>query len=1120
MPQSCLPRRSAVLVATLTGSCLWMGASGAPARGQQFEALRTAGHATVVFSDGSAIEAVRGLAPGAKVAIDRFPLPEGRTADLELERFTVTTPETRFVIGTPGGPDRPLNFDANQIVMLRGNVRGMPGSHVFLSFSPWGSSGTITTGPGEQPIAVTSRSGGGVDLVEGELAVYEVPASGPAGAGSIGLPLTCGTDTSRCEPQLAAARRLRPITPGLGARPMADGANIKGLQQVQIAVETDYEFFSLYGNLQAAGAYVTQLYAQVSDIYIRDVNTRVDLAYVRLWDTPSGLYPGEEPLAVFRDYWNANMGSVARDVAQYCSGRRNLNAGGVAYLGGLCNNNSYSWIGYVAGFFADPSIPHVHNHDIMVAAHELGHNCNTPHTHDLGLDTCDDGTSQPQRGTIMSYCGQTFTGGAANQDLRMHAVVELIMEEYINARACVADDCNQNGIHDPLDLASGFSQDTNGNGTPDECEDCNANGVLDPQDIASGFSEDENANGTPDECEPDCNSNNLPDDLDFIGRIVDPTFADNFEQDLGWTTEVLGATDGPWERAIPVNDPGWEYDPQSDSDGSGRCFVTDNAAGNSDVDNGAVRLTSPVISMAGGGKSLSYDYFLRLTNSNGVDRLLVEGNNAGGAGTWVVLATHTSDNGLAWTRSVLTPAQFAAAGLAQTSTMRLRFTANDGGTQSIVESGVDAVVIGTYVPPVSTDLNFNNIPDECEPDDDNNNQLDYAQIQADMSLDLNRNARLDAYEDCDGDSTPDITELNQSHNVWIASLDHTRAREYLALWGTLTRQSADAALAQAIDLIITPDRRILVTSATDSRVVEFAASGALVGNLLPSGSGGLANPAGMLIRPGGRLLVASRGTNSVLRVRPRHRRVHRAVRRVRLGRAGGPLRAGVGNRRRPVCLERRRARPPVQQPDGRFHWRVCDARGQRRPAEPARRALCALHRPLPGRELRHRSGPGVQRHDRRLHRPVQQERHRDRDDPGRAHVRADRAGGQRLREPDARPGIGPRAGAAPPHQRADLRVPQGQRVHDAGVHPGRELGHSEPHGVRLHARRGRRRLQQQPAAGQLRHRGRLLARCQRQRRARRVRGGLLPRLQCERHAHDRGFRVLPVEVRRWLPVKV
>ncbi|MEM7233974.1 MAG: FG-GAP-like repeat-containing protein, partial [Planctomycetota bacterium] len=46
------------------------------------------------------------------------------------------------------------------------------------------------------------------------------------------------------------------------------------------------------------------------------------------------------------------------------------------------------------------------------------------------------------------------------------------------------------------------SRDTNGNGIPDECEgDCDQNGVLDHEDIASGVAPDCNGNGIPDACD-------------------------------------------------------------------------------------------------------------------------------------------------------------------------------------------------------------------------------------------------------------------------------------------------------------------------------------------------------------------------------------------------------------------------------------------------------------------------------------------------------------------------------------------------------------------------------------------------------------------------------------------
>ncbi len=89
--------------------------------------------------------------------------------------------------------------------------------------------------------------------------------------------------------------------------------------------------------------------------------------------------------------------------------------------------------------------------------------------------------------------------------------------------------------------------------------------------------------------------------------------------------------------------------------------------------------------------AITYDYFLRLTNTNGgVDRLLVEIDSNGGSGTWTEIARHTSDGGLAWRTHEITADDLSAAGVTQTATMQMRFTANDSDPQSIVEAGLDA----------------------------------------------------------------------------------------------------------------------------------------------------------------------------------------------------------------------------------------------------------------------------------------------------------------------------------------------------------------------------------------------------------------------------------------------
>ena len=140
-----------------------------------------------------------------------------------------------------------------------------------------------------------------------------------------------------------------------------------------------------------------------------------------------------------------------------------------------------------------------------------------------------------------------------------------------------------------------------------------------------------------------------------VGTITELYHFD-FEVAPDWTAENLGATSGDWQRGVPVNDPNWAFDPISDSDGSGQCFLTENELGNTDVDDGAVRLTSSLFDLAGVvGISISYDYYLRLTvTTGGVDRLLVEISSNDMAGPWTEIARHTSDGGTSWRTHVIT----------------------------------------------------------------------------------------------------------------------------------------------------------------------------------------------------------------------------------------------------------------------------------------------------------------------------------------------------------------------------------------------------------------------------------------------------------------------------------
>ncbi len=451
---------------------------------------------------------VREAARGARrLEVLRFPLGSELSVDLEIEPFEVAGPRTRFVLGRKGAQDEPIAFDPAAVTLFRGTVQGLPGSHVFLSVSDRGPVGHVDFGAGGRRYGIAPLSADRAQVFEMTGAASRQP----------GVPL-CGVESPgvRSEGQVS----LRDLT----LRPDPAGAvgPTRGLKQLQLAVETDHEYYSLFGDTNAALTYLIQLYARVSDIYIRDVGTRVELVYARLWDTPDDLFNVVEPspLAAFRDTWNATMSSVTRDAAQLISGRRDYPFGGEAYLTALCSSSAYSVAGYILGFFPDPSRPSVYAYDVGVAAHELGHNSGTRHTHDQFIDTCQNPTSQPQRGTIMSYCSQTWSGMNANEDEYFHAVSQQAMEGHLGNSACVANDCNVNGTPDAIDISAHTSADENRNAIPDECEDCNANGVLDSIELLLG-SPDVNGNAVPDECEPDCNGNDVPDDADILGASTD-----------------------------------------------------------------------------------------------------------------------------------------------------------------------------------------------------------------------------------------------------------------------------------------------------------------------------------------------------------------------------------------------------------------------------------------------------------------------------------------------------------------------------------------------------------------------------------------------------------------------
>ncbi|RNC82826.1 MAG: choice-of-anchor B family protein [Phycisphaera sp.] len=177
-----------------------------------------------------------------------------------------------------------------------------------------------------------------------------------------------------------------------------------------------------------------------------------------------------------------------------------------------------------------------------------------------------------------------------------------------------------------------------------------------------------------------------------VATDLTTVFEDDSETDLGYTVSGA-ASDGQWTRGVPVNS--GRGDPTTDADGSGRAWLTDNEAGNSDVDGGATILTGPAFDASAGG-TLSYSYWLNDIPTGEIgpeDYLRVEYATNAAGNNWATLRTHT-DTFNQWREvSVIVG---AAGEIPATSTLRLRFTANESSPGDVMEAGIDAISLNSF----------------------------------------------------------------------------------------------------------------------------------------------------------------------------------------------------------------------------------------------------------------------------------------------------------------------------------------------------------------------------------------------------------------------------------------
>lgn len=359
----------------------------------------------------------RAMPLGGSLRVDGVALDGLGDSSLELERFAVFSSDA--VIHVRGRRNRDVAAPDNGY--FRGHVVGVDGSvAVLTALASGGLRGVVT-------------AGGSAWVIDGHSS--QAQRSRPS-ARRIDLDRELGGRSFACGTDRLPAAALEPG--GGGGEAPAVGGSTAPAYTARIAVDTDYEFYAMFGNVTAATDYAGDLIAYSSTIYQTETTTSLHVSDLTLWtggaaSDPYSSSTTDGALSELRGYWNANKGGVERTVVHLLSGKSS--GGGIAYVGVLCNSSyGYGVSGSLSGNF-DIDNPQV-VWDALVVAHELGHNFNSPHTHCYngigGADAVDQcygseggcyngptalpggcGGAGQGCGTIMSYC-HLLSGGYGN----------------------------------------------------------------------------------------------------------------------------------------------------------------------------------------------------------------------------------------------------------------------------------------------------------------------------------------------------------------------------------------------------------------------------------------------------------------------------------------------------------------------------------------------------------------------------------------------------------------------------------------------------------------------------------------------------------------------------------
>jgi hypothetical protein len=195
----------------------------------------------------------------------------------------------------------------------------------------------------------------------------------------------------------------------------------------------------------------------------------------------------------------------------------------------------------------------------------------------------------------------------------------------------------------------------------------------------------------------DCPYRVIGKEVQYCGAAAGTTvYQDNFETATGWTTNPAGtdtATTGAWERGDPADTTDGGAKQLGTTTSGVNDLVTGRLAGTGagtyDVDSGTTSVQSPAIPLpATGTLTLRLQWYLAHgANSSSADFFRVSVVHAGGTTAVLSQAGAAANRNGAWATGTVDLSAYRG------QSVRILIQAADASTASLVEAGVDDVVI-------------------------------------------------------------------------------------------------------------------------------------------------------------------------------------------------------------------------------------------------------------------------------------------------------------------------------------------------------------------------------------------------------------------------------------------